>query len=194
MQKNRERGSDMDDEAIILLYNQRSERAIEETSRKYGGLCRSIAYDILQSNEDTEECVNDTYLSLWNSIPPEQPMSLSAYIGRITRNAAVDRIRHNRMKKRGGDQYEALIGELADCIPAVDGDITDNVAISLAINRFLGSLTPTARLIFMRRYWYMCSTRQIARELRLTETNVRVTLHRARKKFKKLLEEEGISI
>lgn len=184
----------MNDEEIISLYNKRSERAIEETSQKYGGLCRSIAFGILRSDEDAEECVNDAYLAVWRSIPPEHPMSLSAYLSKITRNTALNRVRDRTAEKRGGTQYDQLLGELAECLVSESGDMVDSIALSLAINSFLSSLDPTTRMIFMRRYWYMKQTKEIAREFRLTDVNVRLILHRARKKLKEYLSREGIEI
>ena len=184
----------MNDEELIALYNKRSEQAIEETSKKYGGLCRSVAYGILRSEEDAEECVNDAYLAVWRAIPPEHPSSFSAFISKITRNAALNRLRERRAERRGGEQYDILLGELSECLPAGGGDMTDDIALSQAMNRFLSSLDPTARMVFMRRYWYMKSSKEIAREFRLTDANVRIILHRARKKLKKCLSLEGIEL
>ena len=184
----------MNDEEIIGLYNKRSEQAIIETAGKYGGLCYAVAYDILRSGEDAEECVNDAYLSVWNSIPPEHPASLRAFISRITRNSALNRVRRKSAEKRGGTQYELLLGELAECLPSGGGDMTERVALSAAMNSFLSSLDQTSRMVFMRRYWYMKSTREIAREYKLTETNVRVILHRVRKRLAEHLSAEGIDL
>ena len=182
----------MNDDDIIALYNKRSEQAISETAVKYGAICHSVAFGILHSDEDAEECVNDVYLAVWDTIPPEHPTSFRAFISKITRNRAVSRLRRATAERRGGTQYELLLGELSECIPAGGGDMTDNLALSQAMNGFLSSLDPTMRMVFMRRYWYMKSIKQIARDYKLTEVNVRVLLHRARGKLKKCLTDEGI--
>ena len=192
MEEKKAKESIMDDEAIIALYIKRSERAVEVTAEKYGALCRSVAYDILRSREDAEECVNDTYLSAWESIPPDHPSNLGAYLCRITRNRALNMIRESSAQKRGGVQYDMLLGELDDIVPDSGGDIADTVALRTAMTKFLTGLDPKSRMVFMRRYWYMRSTREIARDFKLSETTVRVTLHRVRKKLKKYLEENGI--
>ena len=108
----------MEDEAIVALYLERSEQAINETELKYGKLCYSIAYRLLQNEEDAAESVNDTYLEAWNSIPPHKPKFLSAFLGRITRRLSVDRFRRNHAEKRGGGEYPVLLDELAECIPS----------------------------------------------------------------------------
>lgn len=184
----------MSDDSIIELYNKRSERAAEETAKKYGGYCYSVAYSILRSHEDAEECVNDAYLAVWQAIPPGSPSSLGAFIGRIVRNLALNRVRFNSTEKRGGSQYDIMLDELGECVPAGTGDIADDVALTHALESFLMSLTPTPRMVFIRRYWYMRTEGEIAREYHITELNVRVILHRTRKKLAAYLEKEGISI
>ena len=184
----------MDDRAIIELYNQRDENAIGETQKKYGRYCHYIAYNILQSNEDSEECVNDAYMKVWNSIPPHKPERLSSFIGKITRNTALDRYAQNRAQKRDSGVALAL-DELEECltVSAVE-DLSDDLALKEAINSFLGTLPKRTRVIFMRRYWYLLSVKEIADGLEMSESNVKVTLLRTREKFRKYLEKEGIVI
>ncbi len=184
----------MDDRAIIELYNQRDENAISETQKKYGRYCHAIAYNILHSDEDSEECVNDTYLKVWNAIPPSMPQRFCAFIGRITRNLALDRYAQNRAQKRDGG-VELALDELAECIsPEMTGDVSDDMALKNAINGFLASLPRRTRIIFMRRYFYLLPIKEIAVGLSMSESNVKVTLMRTREKFREYLENEGIVI
>ena len=184
----------MDDRAIIELYNQRDENAITQTQNKYGRYCYSIAYSILRSNEDSEECVNDTYLKVWNAIPPKMPHIFSAFIGRITRNTALDRYEKNRAQKRDVG-IELALDELSECISSeMTGDESDEFVLKNAINGFLESLPKRTRIIFMRRYFYLLSIKEIADGLSMSESNVKVTLMRAREKFREYLENEGIVI
>ena len=184
----------MDDRTLIELYNQRNESAISETQIKYGRYCFSIAYAILNSNEDSEECVNDTYLKVWNSIPPHAPTLFSAFIGKITRNTAIDRYLALRAQKRNSG-VELAIDELSECLSDTnEGDISDELALKNAINSFLEALPKRDRVVFMRRYWFASSVKDIAEKLSLSESNVKVILMRTREKFKKHLENEGIII
>lgn len=186
----------MDDEKIIELYWERSEKAVSETAKKYGKYCRYIAFNILQSDEDSEECVNDTYLKAWNAIPPRRPEKLRTFLGKITRNLSLNRYEKRYAEKRGHGQIPMLLDELEECIP--DSRSTDNVIDDIALrdllNRFLGSLTPKARKVFVRRYWYMCSVKEIAKEYHMSENDISVTLFRTREKLKTLLKKEGISL
>ena len=182
----------MDDDKIVRHYMSRQESAIAETATKYGALCYSVAYGILGSREDAEECVNDTYLRAWNSIPPEEPDHLGAFLSKIVRNLAVDRHRRNTAEKRSGT-VSAAFDELAAVIPDGNSELmTDRLALKTAMNRFITSLSPRNRMIFMRRYFYMDSTKDIARMLTTTDTSVRVTLSALRRKLRKFLSEEGI--
>ncbi len=180
----------MTDEQILELYRQRREDAIATTQEKYGRLYYSVAFGILRSHEDAEECVNDTYVKLWGSIPPDQPENLGAFGCRITRNTALNRVNAANAAKRA--HTEAVSDELLECIPSEDMDFADMTALSMAISRFLSSERPDRRIIFARRYFYMDKTRDIARLLHTTDAAVRMTLHRMRAKFKKYLEMEGI--
>ena len=185
----------MEDEKIVSLYWQRRESAITETQSKYGSLCYSVAFRILQSKEDAEECVNDTLVRLWNSIPPELPDNFAGFLCRITRNLALDRLKSQTAEKRAHTSV-AVMEELEHCFPASDGadSVIDKLALTRAFERFLASEPPAHRMIFMRRYFYMDSTRDIARMMKMTETGVRVSLFRIRMKLKKHLEDEGISV
>ena len=183
----------MEDEKIITLYWERDENAIRETDLKYGKYCYTIAYNILNSREDSDECVNDTYDSAWNAIPPEKPTRLQYFLARITRNIAIDRYRYDRAQKRGAE-VDAAIDEYWECIPSEDATMADELMLKEAINSFLASLDVRSRVIFMRRYWYSMSVRDIADSMRLSESHVSVILHRTRSKFKEHLTKEGIFV
>ena len=186
----------MDDEAIIALYWQRSEEAIVETDRKYGRYCRTIAFQILQNDDDTDECLNDTYLRAWNIMPPKRPSLLSALLAKITRNLALDRQKFNRAEKRGGGQIPLVLGELTECIPGGTNaeEFLENKQLTALLDRFLMSLPQKNREIFMLRYWYICSVRQIAEKMGIGESSVKMTLLRTRRQLKTLLEKEGVCL
>lgn len=184
----------MDDNAIIALYWAREERALEETSSKYGSYCRNIAFNILSNREDTEECVNDTWLRAWNAMPPQRPNILSAFLGKITRNLSLDRFRISRAGKRGGGQLPVALDELGDCIPDSAG-VEEQVALkelSRLLDRFLRNLPERECCVFLRRYWFVDSTREIALRYNMAEGSVKSTLHRTRQKLKVFLEKEGV--
>ena len=183
----------MDDQQIVDLYWQRDEHAIAETQKKYGKYCHTIAYTILHSHEDAEECVNDTYLRAWGAIPPAKPGRLSTFLGKITRNLSLDRWEKNAAQKRSGP-VEVVLDELSECIPDADSalDPVDMIALGDAINAFLAGLPQKARQIFLRRYWYMSPVKAIARDTGMTESAVKVSLLRTRESFKAYLEKEGI--
>ena len=183
----------MKDERIVALYWERNEEAIRESEAKYGKYCHAIAYNLLRSHEDSGECVNDTWRGAWNAIPPEKPTSLKCFLGRLTRNIAIDRYRHDSAQKRSAE-IESAIDEYWECIPNGDAPIEDELALSQAINGFLERLDRRSRIIFMRRYWYSMSIRDIAESMQLSESYVSVILHRTRSKFKEHLTKEGIFI
>jgi RNA polymerase sigma-70 factor (ECF subfamily) len=184
----------MEDKRIIELFFERSEKAIEESGKKYGGYISAVAFSILASNEDTEEVVNDTYLRAWNSIPPQKPNKLGAFLSTIARNLALDRYSARR-KERENIATEAVLDELADCLPDTGGlSAVDEIVLKNAVNSFLGSLTEQYRVVFMRRYWYMMPIATIAKLSGLGEATVKTILHRTRKQFKEHLEKEGIVI
>ena len=184
----------MEDNRIVELYLERSETAIAETQKKYGKYCHYIAYNILNSNSDAEECVNDTYLKVWDSIPPEKPKLFKSFIGRIARNLALDRYdREHALKRRANT--DLALEEIGECVPDGDGrEMSDEIALRDAINGFLESLPEETRIIFMRRYWYLSPVGHIAGDLGLSVSNVKVILMRTRKKFKAYLEKEGLSL
>ena len=186
----------MDDKQILDLYWARSENAIQETADKYGRYCHFIAFHILNYVEDSEECVNDTYLRAWKTIPPKRPERLSVFLGKLTRNLSLDRYRRNTAAKRGFGQVALALEELKQCVPAPNSveQVIDNLTLQEILNRFLGALPAKTRKIFMRRYWYFCSVKEIAEDLNVSESRVKMTLMRARKELRTLLEEEGIML
>ena len=185
----------MDDKRIVELYWERSQAAIAHTQEKYGKYCHTIAYNILYSNEDAEECVNDTYLRAWSVMPPHRPDNLSGFLGRITRNLALDKYDRHRAAKRNAN-VELAFEELSECIP--DGESSaseaDAAILKEAINGFLATLPKNTRIIFMRRYWYLCSISEIAKGMSMSESNVKVSLMRTRRLFREYLLKEGIVI
>lgn len=185
----------MDDEGIIALYWARSEAAIAETDNRYGAYCHRISFDILHSREDAEECVSDTWLRAWNAIPPEQPRSLSAFLGRITRNLSLDQWKRNHTKKRSGCQISLALEELEQCIPASRvTEAVERMALASAIERFLDTLPEQSCHIFIRRYWHLYAVKEIARQYGLRENTVKSILFRTRNSLRTFLEKEGIAI
>ena len=184
----------MDDKQIVDLYFERNEAAIKETEQKYGKLCHSVAMNILGNREDSEECVNDTYLQAWNTIPPERPTLLGAYLCRITRNLAINRYRADRRDKRGGGQTALALEELSECVSDGTAPLSDEVALRQAINAFLRALPDPARTVFVQRYWYVRPVADIAEELGMNESRVKMILHRTRNRLREHLSKEGIQI
>lgn len=184
----------MDDKQILDLYWARSERAISETADKYGRYCHYIAYNILHSAEDSEECVNETWLKAWRAMPPKRPDRLSVFLGKITRNLSLNRYRQYNAEKRGGGQTALALEELQECIPAAGSveQIVDDLALTEVLNRFLASLPGERRKIFMRRYWYLSSVKEIAEDFGVGESKVKMALLRSRNELKNQLEKEGI--
>jgi len=184
----------MTDEQIVDLYWDRDERAVSETADKYGGIFRAVAQNILRNDHDAEECVNDTYLKAWGSMPDARPTRLCPYLSRITRNLALNRLREQTAEKRGGGQAPASLDELAECVSgeAEPGEFTDRVAFREIMNGFLAGLAPETRGVFVARYWYSYSIAEIARMYEMSESKTAVTLFRTREKLKKLLETEGL--
>ena len=183
----------LDDREIINLYNARSESAIVQTNEKYGAYCRAVAFHILRNNEDSEECVNDTYLRTWNTIPPQDPPCLRLYLGKITRNLSLDVFKRHCRKKRGSDMLMLFLDELEECLPSnnTTEELVDEVLLVETINRFMASLPERDRTLFSRRYWNMDSVEEIARVCGMDKNTVKVTLYRIRKKLRCLLEKEG---
>ena len=186
----------MTDEMIVELYWQRDERAIQETEMAYGGYIRYVAYAILHDESDADEITNDTYLKAWNSIPPQRPQPLKAFLGRIARQLSLNRAEYNTAEKRGGSQYPLALDELLECIADKDTapDAVDLIALRDALNAFLRTLPSDARRMFIRRYWYMDSIADIAWTFAASESRVKSTLARARAKLRKTLEKEGFDV
>ncbi|SDA21852.1 RNA polymerase sigma-70 factor, ECF subfamily [Ruminococcus sp. YE71] len=183
----------MEDLQIIELYWQRKESAIHESRNKYGGYCSAIANNILHSAEDSEECVNDTWFRAWNAMPPEKPSRLAVFLGRITRNLAIDRYRRDRSQKFGGGQTALCLDELGECI-GEESPIEDRIALKELIDVFLHSLPEKNRKLFLLRYWYMMPVAEIAKRNNMSEGAVKMILQRVRNKLKDYLEQEGVGV
>ena len=181
----------MEDDKIIDLFWRRSEEALTAVHRKYARYCYSISFRILRSNEDAEECVNDALLRLWDAIPPARPQMFRIYLGKITRNLSLNYLEKAQAQKRGGGEVELLLSELEDCIPSKEEDFNQQDTIDL-INQFLQETSITKRKIFVRRYWYGSTIKEIAADFSYSESNVSTTLFRLRAQLKERLEEEGI--
>ena len=177
----------MEDQQIIELFFGRSERAIEECAGKYGAYCRTIAGHILPDQSDAEECVSDTWLRAWDSIPPTRPERLGAFLGRITRNLALDRLRAEKRKC-------PIREELGECLTQGDptASMVDRVVLTQVLDRFLEGLPPKKRRLFLRRYWYFASVQELARDFGMSQSSVKMTLLRLRRELKEQLEQEGI--
>ncbi len=186
----------MEDNQIVQMYWERNEKAISATSEKYGSYCFSIAKNILGNYEDAEECVNDTYLNTWNSIPSNRPKLLSTYLGKIVRNLAFNLYKKNKVGKRGGCQIRVVLDELSELIadPNSSEEMWNCKLISDTINSFLSELPVEKRNIFVCRYWYADSVKLIAERYAMTENNVSVTLNRLRTKLHDYLIERGIEL
>ena len=186
----------MTDEMIVELYWQRDERAIRETELAYGTYIHYIAYAILRDESDAGEITNDTYLKAWNSIPPQRPKPLKAFLGRIARQLSLNRAEYNTADKRGGSQYPLALDELLECVADKQAapDTADLIALRDALNAFLRSLPTDARRMFIRRYWYMDSIADIASAFAASESRVKSALARAREKLRQKLEREGFDV
>ena len=186
----------MEDNQIIRLYCERSEEAIRQTAAKYGNYCHTIAYNILHNLEDSEECVNDTYWKAWGIIPPRRPKRLAAFLGKITRNLSLDRYRRYTAEKRGSGEVDVALEELGECLSSEESmeAHADEMVLTEILNRFLESLSAEQRKIFMRRYWYVSSVKEIAEDYGITESKVKMSLLRSRNQLKAALEKEGIAL
>lgn len=185
----------MSDEKIIELFFKRSEQAIWELNQKYGRICHTLSYNIVNNRQDAEECVNDAYLGAWRAIPPAHPRPLLTYICKIVRNISLKLYWAKEADKRNG-RYTAAMGEIEHCAADLNTVETELDAKELAsiIEKFLDTLTPENRVIFMRRYWFADSYKDIAGFVGLTEKNVSVRLTRIRQKMKRFLAEREVSI
>ncbi len=184
----------MDDIAIVELFHQREERAIAESDKKYGGMCRSIATRLLRIKEDVEECLNDTWYIAWNKMPPERPASLGAFLGRITRNVSISRWRRDHAQKRF-DGMEILLSELEDCVPSPDTVEAEMSRRQLAdaISAWLDTLEQQERWLFVRRYWYADPVKALAAELKERPNSCSQQLLRLRKSLQAFLESKGVA-
>lgn len=186
----------MEDVKIVELYFNRDEKAISETQIKYGKYCYNISYNILSNNEDVQECLNDTYLHAWNSIPPNKPSILSTYLGKIIRRLSIDSYRKSKAQKRGGSEYTLSLDELDECLSNnVDSkDLVDEKILTETINAFLSRLSKTERTIFVLRYFNFDSINEISKHFGFKESKTKMILKRTRDKLKDYLNKKGYTI
>lgn len=185
----------MDDSKIIELFFERSEQAIIELSNKYGAKCSKVADNILNNKLDSEECVNDAYLVVWNTIPPQKPDPLLSYVFRIVRNLALKKYHENTAQKRNSI-YDAALDEIADCIPA-SYSVEDEIAakeVAGFMDCFLETLDRESRIMFVRRYWHADSIEELGILFHKSKHYVSVRLSRIRKALKQYLKEKGVSV
>lgn len=185
----------MEDTAIIQLFFQRAEQAIVEVQQKYGSFCRTVAMNLLQQKEDAEECVNDTWQAAWQRIPPENPRMLGAFLGRITRNLAISRFRKNTAQMRS-EGLTVLLSELEHCVPSGQSteEAVDSILLGDYISKWLETLSADDRALFLRRYWFGESLRELSREVGTGEGHLAQKLYRLRLQLKKALEKEGVVV
>jgi len=183
----------LEDGEIIALYWDRNQSAIQSSDEKYGKYCYTIAWNILRQKEDSEECINDTWLRAWNAMPPEKPLSLKFFLSSITRNLAFDIYKKMHRQKRGAGQIDIALEELAECISDNNNPENELMATELSkhINVFLKGLKDRDRNVFIRRYYFVESAAEIGKKYELSERNVLMILSRTRKKLKAFLSEEG---
>lgn len=185
----------LDDQKIIMLFFERSEQAIAELSTKYGAVCGRIAQNILNNLLDAEECVNDAYLGVWNTIPPNHPDALLAYVCRIVRNLSIAKYHKNTAYKRNSN-YDVALDELEACLPS-GNNVEEEVSakeLSGLLDNFLDTLSEENRVLFMRRYWYADSIGEIAKRMKMSDNNVSVRLLRIRRKLKQYLKKAGYEL
>ena len=184
----------MDDQKIIELFFARSELAIQSLAAKYEKLLHKISFQILHNDEDVAECINDTYLGVWNAIPPARPNPLAAFVCKITRNLSLNKYRANTAAKRDASM-DISLEELATSIPTPSAEEEWNAKeLGKQINRFLHTLGQENRVLFVRRYWFADSVKDIARDMRISENLASVRLKRIRKQLKLFLEKEGYKV
>ena len=186
----------MEDSTIVQMFWNRDENAITVTSEKYGSYCLTIAKNILDNSEDAEECVNDTYLLTWNSIPTNRPTQLSTYLGKIVRNLSFNRYKKSHTQKRGLGQTPLILDELSELLtgserPEEEWDVK---LLIETVNEFLEGLPETKRKLFVSRYWYADSVKDIAARFDMTENNVSVSLSRLRVVLRKYIMERGLEL
>lgn len=183
----------MEDSQIVQLFWDRDPRAVEAAAAQYGGYCTAVARNILGSAEDAEECVNDAWLAAWNSIPPHRPVLLSTFLGKLTRNIALNRLKRDRADKRGRGDASLALDELAEVVSDRDTVETELArrALLAAIDAWLGGLPAKKRGLFVCRYWYFDTVADIAARYGMRENHVSVTLNRLRADLRKYLRERG---
>lgn len=186
----------MEDEQIVELYWRRDQNAVVESQRKYHPYLSKIAYNILQDVEDSQEVVNDTYFKAWQSMPPQRPSKLSIYLGRLTRHGAIDRYRHHASQKRQGDTYALCLEELEECCGTQQDpqQMLDEELLAQVINRFLETLKPQTRVMFLGRYYFLDSIKEVAQYCGVTESKAKSTLFRVRKALREYLKREGFDL
>ncbi len=183
----------MDDSQIVDLFWDRDESAITETDAKYGRYLRKISYNILSADEDVSECLNDTYMRAWNTMPHKRPSKLSVYLGRIIRGLSIDAIRRKGAEKRGGSQYILSLAELEECVdgaPSAEEKVNEKL-LGEAISRYLHSLSAESRTVFVCRYFFCDSIEDIAKCKGCSQSKIKSLLFRTRKGLKTFLESEG---
>lgn len=183
----------MDDQSIVQLFFERSERALAELDAKYGKLCHTLSRNILNSRQDAEECVNDAYLGVWNTVPPARPDPLRAYLCKIVRNVSLKLYHRKRAEKRNS-AYDVAMQELEDCLPApntVESEL-EAKELALAIEGFLDTLSEENRVIFLRRYWFSDPYADIAKRTGISEKSVSMRLVRIRKQMRQYLVEREV--
>ncbi len=186
----------MQDENIVALYWERNETAIEETKNKYEHYLFKIAHNILMDFEDSQESVNDTYLAAWNSMPPHKPSILSTYLGKLARRISIDVFRKKNRQKRKASEYALSLDELEDCVEG-GGTPEDDMEVKLlaeAINQFLKTLPKDARNLFVGRYYYLDSLKDVAEYCGMSESRAKSLLFRTRCNLKVYLEKEGFEL
>ena len=186
----------MDDQEIIARLFARDEEGLTAARARYEPYCAAVARSLLNDPRDQEECLSDTWLRAWNAIPPQRPRSLGAFLAKITRNLAINRLRDGNAQRRGGGQVPLALEELRECVSpegSPEGEL-DRQAAEEALNRFLDGLPPLQREVFLRRYWYLDSIEDIARRAGWSKSRVTTTLHRLRVRLRAHLIQEGIDV
>lgn len=188
----------MEDANIIDLYWKRDEKAIRETQRRYKPYCSRIAWRMLENHQDVQECLNDTWLGAWNTMPPHRPSCLRTFLGKITRNLALKRLERSAAQKRGRGEAGLVLEELEHCLAASDEvaqQVEDQIhaqRLAVVLEEFLRSLPKQARVLFLCRYWYFCTIREMAKQEGISEGAVKSSLFRTREKLRAKLQQEGL--
>ena len=184
----------MTDSKIIDLLFARDENALAVIEQKYGGYCRTVACHILEDEQDAEECVSDTWMRAWNSMPTNRPRLLAPYLGKLTRWISLSRLRERMSLKRGGGELPLVLDELAEVVPSGE-DVEKRLEmkeLAQAVRAFLGRIDETQAQVFLSRYWYIASVAEIAEKFGFTESKVTAMLHRTRTALRRYLKEEGL--